>query len=406
VVKVATGMRSVEQAQAELLALCVPLSLETVSILTCYGRVVGVDIIADRAHPPFAASAMDGYAVRGKDVLQLPALLRVIGESVAGKRFSRRVGAGQAVRILTGAPMPAECDCVIVQEDVSRDGDMITVHGKPEKFDQHIRPAGLDIASGQLLAAAGNRITPSLQGLLAAAGCQQIVVSRAPTVQLLACGDELKRPGEPLGLDDIVATNGLILASLLKSAGAVVSGDDQIFADELDTLTRAIRDSDADILVTIGGASVGDRDYVQAALKAAGCDIAFWKIALKPGKPMMVGKRGAQIIIGLPGNPVSAYVCALLFVLPALRAVQAQAQPLPQNLHGITGVALPPGDTRTEYLRAHAHLCDGQWLVTPQARQDSSMLSTLAASNALLIRPAGALAAVAGAPIWFMKLEA
>jgi molybdopterin molybdotransferase len=406
VAKVVTGMRSVEQAQAELLALCTPLSLETVPVAICYGRVVGVDVIADRAHPPFAASAMDGYAVRSDDVHHLPVTLRIVGESIAGKRFTHNVGAGQAVRILTGAPIPDDCDCVIVQEDVHRDGDSITVQAKPTTPAQHIRPAGLDVAPGQLLAATGTRISPALQGLLAAAGYQTVSAHRAPKLQLLACGDELKLPGEPLRPDDIVATNGLILSSLLKSAGAVVSGEDKIIADDLEALTYAIRESDADILVTIGGASVGDRDFVQAALQAAGCDIAFWKIALKPGKPMMVGTRGRQIIIGLPGNPVSAYVCALLFVLPAVRALQAQAQPLPQNLRGIAGVALAPGDTRTEYLRASAQLIDGQWLVTPYQRQDSSMLSTLAAANALLIRPAAAPAVAAGAPIWFMTLNA
>jgi molybdopterin molybdotransferase len=398
-------MRSVEQAQAEVLALCAPLESETVSITQCHGRVVTSDIFASRLHPPFAASAMDGYAVHGDSITQLPMTFMVVGESVAGKRFSGRVLLGQAVRIFTGAPLPADCNCVIVQEDVTRNGDIITLHGKPHRKDQHIRPAGLDINAGQCLAVRGTRISPALQGLLAAAGITQLSVTRAPKLQLLACGDELKLPGDALGPDDIVATNGLILAALLSGAGAAVSGRDEIVPDDLDTLTQKIRANDADILVTIGGASVGDRDFVQAALVNAGCDIAFWKIALKPGKPMMVGTRGKQIIIGLPGNPVSAYVCALLFVLPALRALQGMTQPLPYILSGTTAVDLPAGDTRTEYLRSVAYLHDGRWQVTPHQHQDSSMLSTLAASNALLIRPAGTPHAPVGTPIGFLFLD-
>ncbi len=398
-------MRSVEQAQVQLLALCAPLESETVSINQCHGRVVARDIFASRLHPPFAASAMDGYAVHGDSIAQLPTIFTVIGESVAGKRFSGRVLPGEAVRIFTGAPLPADCDCVIVQEDVTRSGDTITVHGKPNRPDQHIRPAGLDIKAGQCLAVCGTRISPALQGLLAAAGICQVPVTRAPKIQLLACGDELKLPGDTLGPDDIVATNGLILAALLSGAGVSASGGDEIVPDDLDTLTQKVRASDADILITIGGASVGDRDFVQAALINAGCDIAFWKIALKPGKPMMVGTRGKQIIIGLPGNPVSAYVCALLFVLPALRALQGIQHPLPQILSGIAAVDLPAGDTRTEYVRSIAQLHDGRWHVTPHRHQDSSMVSTLAASNALLIRPAGTPAAPVGTAIGFLFLD-
>ncbi len=397
-------MRSVEQAQAELLALCTPLSHETVSIAQCLGRSVATDIFANYAHPPFAASAMDGYAMHGKNITQLPITFNVVGQSVAGQRFAGCVLPNQAVRIFTGAPMPNDCDCVIVQEDVTRDGDIITVHGKPNYPDQHVRPAGLDINVGQCLAVRGTRISPALQGLLAAARITQVSVMRLPKLQLLACGDELKLPGDALGPDDIVATNGLILAGLLRNAGAVVSGETEIVPDDLGALNQKIRSCDADILITIGGASVGDRDFVQTALINAGCDIAFWKIALKPGKPMMVGKRGNQIVIGLPGNPVSAYVCALLFVLPALRALQGAAQPLPQILSGTTTVDLPAGDTRTEYLRSVAQSHDGNWQLTPHPRQDSSMVSTLAASNALLIRPLSAPAEQAGAMISFLFL--
>jgi molybdopterin molybdotransferase len=398
-------MYSVEQAQAALLALCAPLPCENISIAQSFGRVVADDIYATRPHPPFAASAMDGYALHGNDLPSIGATYAVVGESIAGKRYGGAVKPGDAVRIFTGAPVPTACGCVIVQEDVTRTGDSIIINGIPQQAAQHIRPAGLDIKPQQLLAAHGTHITAALQGLLAAAGLARISVTRQPHVQLLACGDELKLPGEALGPDDIVATNGLILASLLRNTGAHVIGEAEIVADDLRTLTEKIALSDVDILITIGGASVGDRDFVQAALIQAGCDIAFWKIALKPGKPMMVGTRGKQIIIGLPGNPVSAYVCALLFVLPALRALQGILLPLPKIFAGRTAVDLPAGDTRTEFLRSVAVLEQGRWIITPHLRQDSSMVSTLAASNALLRRPAGAAATPAGEPVDFLFLD-
>jgi molybdopterin molybdotransferase len=398
-------MHSVEQAQAELLALCAPLSRETINIAESFSRVVAEDVLSPRSHPPFAASAMDGYALHGHTLPAVGATFEIVGESVAGGRFSGTLKPGEAVRIFTGAPVPPTCGCVIVQEDVTPSGNYITINDTPLQAAQHIRPAGLDIQPGQLLAAQGSRITSALQGLLAAAGLAHISVVRQPQVQLLACGDELKLPGAALGPDDIVATNGLILASLLRSNGANVSGETDIVADDLAALAKKIAASDADILITIGGASVGDRDFVQAALKQAGSNISFWKIALKPGKPMMVGTRGKQLIIGLPGNPVSAYVCALLFVLPALRALQGAEHCLPKIFSGITAVDLPPGDTRTEFLRSQAVLEQGRWLVTPHVRQDSSMVSTLAASNALLRRMAGAAATPAGAMVDFLFLD-
>ncbi len=398
-------MRSVEAAQAELLALCAPLEAEHVSIASAAGRVLAENVLALRTHPPFDASAMDGYAVHAADVATLPATLTVIGESAAGKRFIGAVPRGTAVRIFTGAPMPRDCTSVIVQEDVERAGDVITVRDAPAQPASHIRPAGLDVRAGDTVATRGTVVSPALQGFLAAAGLSALQVSRAPRVELLACGDELKLPGMPLGDDDIVATNGLILESLLRAAGAAVAGAERIVTDDMDALTQAIHSSTADILVTIGGASVGDRDFVQAALKAAGAQIAFWKIALKPGKPMMVGTRGAQIIIGLPGNPVSAYVCALLFVLPALRAMQGRADVLPTLERGMTTVPLPPVGARTEYLRAVARLENGLWQVTPHRPQDSSMLSLLAQSSALLVRAAGSGAVAAGAAVDVLRLD-
>jgi molybdopterin molybdotransferase len=398
-------MRSVEAAQADVLALCTLLGAETISISEASGHVLAEDIRALRTHPPFDASAMDGYAVHWRDVAQLPATLAVIGESAAGKRFDGAVPHGAAVRIFTGAPMPADCDTVIVQEDVARTGDILTMHDRPANADAHIRRAGLDAQAGDIIACKGQVISPALQGFLAASGITHLPAVRAPRVELLACGDELKLPGEALGADDIVATNGLVLASLLRNAGAQVSGAQRIVADDLALLTHTIASSEADVLVTIGGASVGDRDFVQAALVAAGAHIAFWKIALKPGKPMMVGTRGKQLVIGLPGNPVSAYVCALLFVLPALRALQGRADVLPQLQHGLAAVPLDAVGARTEYLRAAARLQDGIWQVTPHRLQDSAMLSVLAQSNALLVRPAGAAAAAIGAPIGFLSLD-
>jgi molybdopterin molybdotransferase len=402
VVKVVTGMRSVEHAQAELLALCQPLASESISIFNCHDRVIAQDVVALRTHPPFAASAMDGYALRSDDSSDV---YGVIGESAAGKRFDGSVRAGQAVRIFTGAPMPQDCDTVIVQEDVTRTGNSITVQDRPQRIDQHIRPAGLDVRSGDIIARQGTLISPALQGFFAAAGLTDILVYRQPIIELMACGDELKQPGEALGPDDIVATNALILTSLCRSAGAIVQGTDHVIADDLDAITQYVQHCRADIIVTIGGASVGERDFVQAALRGAGCDITFWKIALKPGKPMMVGTRGKQIIIGLPGNPVSAYVCALLFLLPAIRALQGLLLPLPQPHMGIAATDLKPGGDRTEYQRAALHLRDGQAWLTPHIVQDSAMLSVLAASEALIIRSAGAPAAASGAAIKWLNLK-
>lgn len=399
-------MQTVDAAQARLLELCRPLPTETLPLRAALGRNLAHDVKALRTHPPFDASAMDGYAVRAAEVETLPATLHVIGESAAGRRFAGSVEAGEAVRIFTGAPVPAGTDCVIVQEDVTRDGNAIRITGKPAKPAAHIRRAGLDCATGATIARSGDRLTAARLGLIAAAGHTGIAVHGAPRVELLACGDELKLPGEPLGLDDIVATNGLMLDALLSRSGASVSGADRIVGDDMDALCDAINASDAEILVTIGGASVGDHDLVQSALKRCGTDIAFWKIAMRPGKPLMVGTRGKQLVIGLPGNPVSAQVCALLFVLPAIRYMLGNRDPLPQEQHGLAAVELPPVGERADYQRAQALLADGKWQIAPQPVQDSSMLSVLASANALLIRPAGSPAAAAGSPVRFLQLEA
>jgi molybdopterin molybdotransferase len=399
-------MLSVEAAQARLLALCPPLAAERLPLSRAHGRTLAHDVTALRTHPPFDTSAMDGYAVRARDVAALPAQLKCVGTSAAGERFSGHVEPGQAVRIYTGAPMPVGADCIIVQEDVTALAEAILVHGGPSCADAHIRRRGLDVREGAVVARRGDRLTPPRLGFLAAAGVTDVDVHRARKVELLACGDELRLPGTALGDDDIVATNGLMLAALLRHEGAMVSGEDRLVPDDRTALTRAVLASDADILVTIGGASVGDRDFVRAALTDAGTRIDFWKVAMKPGKPMMIGRRGDQLVIGLPGNPVSAYVCALLFLLPALRALGGNPNPLPGWIAGVAATALPAAGNRAEFLRARAGLQNGQWHVCPHDVQDSSMLSALAGNNALLFRPADSAAAPAGAHVSFLRLDA
>jgi molybdopterin molybdotransferase len=309
-------MLSVDDAQARLLGGVMPLPAETLPLLSALNRHLAAPVTALRTQPPFAASAMDGYAIRWSD---RAGPWRIIGTSAAGHGFAGSVGDGEAVRILTGAPVPRGADTVIVQEDVSHAGSALRLTGDgPPRAGAHIRPAGLDFAAGDVVAPAGARVTPARIGLIAAAGHASVAAHRRPRVALLATGDELVPPGTRAGPDQIVSSNGVMLAALLAPYADVIDGG--IVADTHAALATAIAaHSDADVLITIGGASVGDHDLVKPVLEAAGASIDFWKISMRPGKPMLSGSLGAQRIIGLPGNPVSAFVCALLFVLPLLR---------------------------------------------------------------------------------------
>jgi molybdopterin molybdotransferase len=385
-----------------------PLPTEDVPLAACRGRRLATDLAALRTQPPFAASAMDGYAVRAADVGQLPAALKVIGTSAAGHRFPGSVGPGEAVRIFTGAPVPDGADRVVIQEDALREGDAVTFAAVTSSGN-NIRAAGLDFTEGQRLIAAGARLDARLLALAAAMGHGTLPVRRRPRVAILATGDELVRPGEPAGPDQIVTSNSYAVAALAEDEGAEVvdlgiAGDD--FA-ALEASIAAAQSAKADVLVTLGGASVGDHDLVQSALVKQGMRLGFWRIAMRPGKPLMHGRLGPMAILGLPGNPVSAIVCALLFLVPLIRTLAGDPDALrDRSEEAELATDVPANDLRQDYLRAELiDRPDGLPLARPFGRQDSSMLSTLAASGALVLRPPHAPAAKAGARCRILRLS-
>lgn len=404
----AKGLTSVADALATILGMAGgPVETETLPLAQCRGRRLATNLAAQRTQPPFDASAMDGYAVRDADIATLPAILRVIGTSAAGHRFTGTLGPGEAVRIFTGAPVPAEADRVVIQEDTQRDGDAVTIPACSSSS-ANIRAAGLDFAAGQVLIAAGARLDARLMALAAAMGHGTLPVRRRPRVAILATGDELVRPGEPIGPDQIVTSNSYAVAAIAEDEGAEVI-DLGIAGDSFAALEASIdaaRAARADVLVTLGGASVGDHDLVQSALTAQGMQLGFWRIAMRPGKPLMHGRLGDMAILGLPGNPVSAIVCALLFLVPLLRRLGGDPMALEDRSEEAELAAdVPANDFRQDYLRAELiDRPDGVPLVRPFGRQDSSMLSTLAASGALLLRAPHAPAAKAGGRCRIMRL--
>lgn len=396
-------MLSLDEAQARLLEAIEPLPTERVVLPEALGRHAAADIRAARTQPPFAASAMDGYAIRFAD---LPGPWRLIGEASAGQRFAGTVDAGTSVRIFTGAPVPDGADTIVVQEDVARDGDALRLTGDgPPKHGAHIRRAGLDFGEGDLLASSGTRFTAAQLGLVAAGGHGAVAVHRRPRVALLSTGNELVAAGTAPGRDQIVNSNGPMLGALFAAAGAELV-DLGIVADDAEAIAGALaRARDADLLVTVGGASVGDHDLVLPVLEREGATIDFWTVAIKPGKPMLSGALGDTRVIGLPGNPVSAFVCAQLFVLPVLRRMAGSPSPLPPLLSARTTAPLAANGPRRDHLRARMAWNGGSWQVTAAARQDSSMLRILAESNGLIVRPEGAPAVVAGASVPVIPLD-
>ncbi len=374
-----TDLIGVDAALAQLTAGVVPLPPEILPLAKARGRVLAADVAALLTQPPFAASAMDGYAIRWAD---LPGPWQVTGEAAAGRGWAGRVEAGQAVRIFTGAPLPAGADTIIVQEDVIAENGAACLSGDgPPGPGVHIRLAGHDFAAGTLLAAAGMLLTPARLGLIAAAGHGSVAVVRRPRVALLSTGDELVPPGIAPGPDQIVSSNGVMLAALMAGAGAEVT-DLGIVPDRADALAAAFRAAQADLVVTVGGASVGDHDLVVPVLRSLGARIDFWRVAMKPGKPMVAGWLGDRRIIGLPGNPVSAFVCALLFVVPVLRGLGGRGGSLPLRPLPLA-TPLGANGERRDHLRGR--LIEGA--VAVAARQDSAMLATLAGADVLVIRP-------------------
>lgn len=394
------SMLSVEEALRKVLDWASqPLEAETVAIGEAHGRTLAAPLAARRTQPPFAASAMDGYAVRAEDVAAPGARLTVIGTAPAGHAFAGRVGPGEAVRIFTGAPIPEGADTILIQENAEKtDGGIVAQTA--ESKGRFVRPAGLDFSTGEALLAAGRLVDPRAQALAAAMGHATLPVRRRPRVAILATGDELVRPGEAARPDQIVASNGYAVAGIVADQGGEAI-DLGIATDDFAALERAIEAAEAaraDVLVTLGGASVGDHDLVQSALTARGMQLGFWRIAMRPGKPLIFGSLGRMAILGLPGNPVSSIVCATLFLVPLLRALAGDpAAGTDLSEVAILTVDLPANDMRQDYLRATLGRDDaGRLTATPFARQDSSMLRVLAEAQGLVIRAPHAPAAPAG----------
>ncbi|MEI4469808.1 molybdopterin molybdotransferase MoeA [Frigidibacter sp. MR17.24] len=378
-------MISVDEALARVLALADPPQPETVALRRAAGRVLVQPVTARRDQPPFDASAMDGYAIRDED--HAPgAVLTVIGEAGAGHGFAGTPGPGEAVRIFTGAPVPAGASRVVLQEDVARDGARITLGDRLEAA-RHIRPRGQDFRDGDTIAAP-RLLRPADVALIASMNVATVTVARAPEVAILATGDELVMPGEDPAPDQIVASNSFALAAMAEAAGARVRML-PLGRDSRESLHQAFAlAAGADLIVTIGSASVGDHDLVGAVAEELGMQRAFWKIALRPGKPLMAGRLGTARLLGLPGNPVSAIVCGHLFLLPLLARMQGLPGEI-RTLQAELAADLPANGPRAHYMRAH--LAPGAALprITPADSQDSARLRLLSEADALLVRPVG-----------------
>ena len=396
-------MISVEEALARILAAFEPLPVETVSLERGLGRVLARDVVARVSQPPVAMSAMDGYAARAEDLTTVPVTLRVVGEAPAGGAYDGRVGPREAVRIFTGGPLPDGADCIVIQENTEPDGDRVTVleAAGPGLF---VRPAGLDFAVGTVGAPAGHLMTARDIGLAAAMNVPWLQVRRRPRIAILATGDEVVMPGDPVGPNQIVGSNALSLGAVVQACGGepINLG---IAQDRVDSLRELVRGAaGADLLVTTGGVSVGAHDLIHDALAEEGLELGFWKIAMRPGKPLLFGRLGETPVLGLPGNPVSTVVCALLFLRPVMDRMLGRPGQRPPPETAVLLSDLPKNDHRQDYLRANLFHDENGLKVRPFSRQDSSMLSSLAHSDCLILRPPHAEAAEAGTSVPIVRL--
>ena len=398
------ALLSVAEALARVTQGLAPLEAERVALDQAKGRVLAEDLAARLTQPPFDASAMDGYAVRAADVAALPATLRLIGASLAGAGFRGRVGHGEAVRIFTGAPVPDGADTIVIQENADEGSGAVSV--KDAAAGRHIRPRGQDFKEGEILLRTGTRLGPRELMLAASMNHAELPVRRKPKVAILATGDEVVPPGSELAADQIVSSVPYGLAALIERHGGEamslgIAKDDK---ESLVTLARA--GSAADILLTIGGASVGERDLVASALRTEGLELDFWKIAMRPGKPLLYGRLGSQRVLGLPGNPVSAFVASLVFLVPMLERMLGLVQAARAEPHGLLGEALPANGEREHYMGAVSEWReDGTRIVRPLPSQDSSLVAGLTRADCLIVRLPHAPDLPAGARVGILPLD-
>src|SRR5579871_2115259 len=397
-------MISVEEARARILAALHPTPAEIAALADAWGRVTAAPVVARLTQPPMDVSAMDGYALRAADGT-LGAVLRMIGSAPAGHPFAGTVGAGEIVRLFTGSVVPQGADTILLQEDATATGTEVRVN-EAVAAGRHIRRAGQDFAAGDTVVPAGRRLTARYIGLAAAANHPWLTVHRRPRIAILATGDEIAMPGEPIPSGGIVSSNSHALAALVRAAG----GEPIVLPIAADTreAVAAVADSVAgmDMLVTTGGASVGDHDLVIDSLKTRGLKLDFWQIAMRPGKPLLFGTLGSVAVLGLPGNPVSALVCSILFLLPALSRLCGLPAGPPPTVQAITGADLRANDHRADHLRATIRIDgEGRTIATPFPVQDSAMLRRLALADALILRAPNAPALPQGSEVTVIRLD-
>lgn len=396
---------SVEEALSRVVEGISPLQPETVGLEHAHERVLAGDVAARLTQPPFDASAMDGYAVRSADVQSVPCTLKVIGEAAAGHPFGGKASAGEAVRIFTGGAVPEGADTIVIQENTMRDGDVITVNEAPEKG-AFVRPRGFDFAEGEVLLASGRKLSARDIALAATMNVTEFAVRRKPVIAILATGDELVPPGSKLEAGQIVSSIPYGLAPMVLRAGGLpeILG---IASDTIDSLAEHIeRARQADVLLTIGGASVGDHDFVQEALRSAGMTLDFWKIAMRPGKPLMFGQLGSQRVLGVPGNPVSALVCARLFLVPMIEKMLGLENSSARPMKAPLLASVEANGPRQHYMRATLETGEyGSTGVRPVRSQDSSLLSPLSQADCLIVRPPHAPAVEAGDVVEILPLD-
>ena len=398
------ALLSVADALALMLEDLAPLEAEQVAIAEAHGRVLAEDLTARLTQPPFDASAMDGYAVRAADVVTLPATLKLVGVSAAGSGFGGALRPGEAVRIFTGAPVPAGADTIVIQENAQEQGDTVLV--KEAAPGRHIRPRGQDFKKGERLLPAGTLLGAREVMLAAAMNHAELPVRRKPRIAILATGDEVMPPGSELGPDQIVASGGYGLAALVAAHGGAPMRLG-IAKDERESIVAlAHTGAGADVLVTIGGASVGERDLVTSALEGEGLRLAFAKLAMRPGKPVLYGRLGDQRVLGLPGNPVSVLVCAQVFLVPMLDRMLGLAKDARPPLEAVLGEPLEENGPRAHYVRARSTWReDGERVVHPLPSQDSSLMAAFARADCLIVREPGARALPKGARVRILLLS-